>query len=301
MLDELRWFIAVADQGNLTAAADEVHVSQPTLSRMVARLERELGVALFERTGRGLELTRYGQVYLDRARRANAELDAAKREIDELREPARGGLRLAFLHSFGVELVPELIRRFRAENPGVRFTLFQDAAETVVDHVDAGDADLAIVAPRPMRTDMAWRPIIDQRLALAVPADHRFAERPQIGIAEAADEPFVVMRKGFGMRRILDELCAQAGFEPNITFESTELATVAGLIGAGLGVGILPIEDSPRQPNLVMVPLVGPTREVGLVWQTTRPLPSVAKQFVDFVLNRHTADAATPFTDAPAD
>lgn len=284
MDEELRWFIAIAETENLTEAAAEVHASQPTLSRFLARTERDLGVALFDRSGRRLVLNRFGEVYLDRTRRAVAQLDAGRRELDELRLPARGAVRLAFLHSFGVTLVPDLIRRFRHDNPDARFTLSQDAAATVVGHVADGDADLAIVSPRPMRTDMAWAAIARQELALVVPPDHRFAGRGRIGLPEVADEEFIVMERGFGMRRIFDELCAAADVTPRIAFESSELATVVGLVGAGLGVGVVPVEANSPSADVATVPLAGESREIGLTWLRSRPLPDAAVRFREFVV-----------------
>lgn len=290
MHHELDWFIAIAEAENLTAAGEQVRVSQPTLSRFVGRLEVDLGVELFDRHGRRLVLNRFGQVYLERARRARVQLDTARREIEELRRPTRGAVRLAFLHSFGVLLVPDLIRGFRDANPGARFTLTQDAAATVVDHVVNGDADLAIVSPRPMRTDMAWHPIAEQTLALVVPRSHRFAGRSTIGLAEAADEEFIVMERGFGMRRIFDELCAAADIAPTITFESAELATITGLVGAGLGIGVVPVDDpGPRRgaaPDVVLIPLSGESREIGLTWFRPRPLPEASERFREFVVRR---------------
>ncbi|MFW0793078.1 LysR substrate-binding domain-containing protein [Gordonia sp. CPCC 205515] len=288
--DDVKWFIAIAETENLTVAAARAHVSQPTLSRFLVRLEQHLGVALFDRQGRAIVLNRYGQVYLERARRAAAQLEAGRREIDELRMPAQGAVHLAFLHSFGVRLVPDLIRRFRQDNPSARFVLTQDAAATVVRHVVAGDADLAIVSPRPMRTDMAWGSIAEQRLALAVPRDHRFAGRDSIGLAEAADEEFIVMQRGFGMRRIFDELCAAADLTPTIAFESGELTTITGLAGAGLGVGVVPVEDADPHTDVALVPLAGETREIGLTWFRPRPLPDAAGRFRDFVLGGGQAD-----------
>lgn len=282
VMEDVGWFIAIAETQNLTVAAQRVHSSQPTLSRFVTRLEREVGVALFDRVGRRLVLNRYGEVLLDRSRRAASQMEAAHREIDELRAPSQGAVRLAFLHSFGVSLVPELISAFRADHPHVRFTLTQDAAATVVDGVVAGASDLAIVAPRPMRTDMAWAPIADQKLALVVAAGHRFAGRDRIGLAEAADKEFIVMAHGYGMRRIFDELCAAADITPAIAFEASELATIAGLVAAGLGVGVVPMEDT-VPPGVVFVPLTGQSREIGLTWFRGRPLPVAAARFRDFV------------------
>ena len=288
MYDDLRWFIAIAETQNLTAAADRVHSSQPTLSRFLGRLERDLGVALFDRDGRRLVLNRFGRVYLDRARRAASQLEAGRREIDDMRAPARGAVRLAFLHSFGLGLVPELISGFRIENPEARFTLTQDAAATVVGHVVDGEADLAIVAPRPMRTDMAWARVAEQKLALVVPREHRFAGRDQIGIVEAGDEP--------GHRCQLRRLERDRGIEivccTDLVEDPPHAVAVLHhdelLVAAGLGVGVVPVEESVRHPGVELIPLAGESREIGLTWFRGRPLSDVASRFRDFVVARST-------------
>ncbi|WP_296389351.1 LysR family transcriptional regulator [Williamsia sp.] len=289
---EADWFVDLAELENVSAAARRLHLSQPTLSRMLARLERELDTELFDRHGRRLVLNARGQIFLTHCRRARAEFEAARHEIADLIDPVEGTIRLSFLHSFGIRLVPELIGDFR-RGARVAFTLTQDAAETVVDHVRAGDADLAIVSPRPTDTDVVWSPLLRQRLGLAVPRDHRLAGRSEVSLVEVSEEPFVTMGQGFGMRRILEELCAEADFRPDITFESSELGTVAGLVGAGLGVAVLPIEDAPQVPTSVsVIPLAGSQtwREIGVIWQRDRPLSPAAARFRDFVVARSQLD-----------
>lgn len=285
-MDDLRWFITLAELERMTAAADRLHIAQPTLSRMLARLERELGAQLFDRHGKRIELNAAGRLYYDRARRAQSELDAAARDIADLTSPSVGTVRLAFQHSFGLWLVPQLIRAFRAQEPRVTFTLAQGATNVIAGWVAAGETDVAIVSPRPVAPDLGWRLLRRQRLALAVPADHPFAVRPDIDLRAAMNEPFIAMQPEFGMRRILEELCATAHFRPNIAFETSELATIAGLVAAGLGVSVLPMDDNPQYPpELVHIPLTGTdaSREIGLVWNVDRRLARPARAFAQFV------------------
>lgn len=285
---DFEWFVDLAETENVSVAAQRLHVSQPTLSRALARLEREVGATLFDRRGKRLALNDRGRVYLTHCRRARAEMEAARHQIADMIDPVEGTIHLSFLHSFGVRLVPEWIGAFRRD-AHVSFTLSQDAAETVVGRVLSGEADLAVVSPRPRSTEVAWAPLMHQRLGLAVPVDHRFAARSEVAFDEVASDPFIAMAPGFGMRRILDELCAANDFRPDITFESTELGTMAGLVGAGLGVAVLPIEDGAHTPETVsLIPLSGSqtTREIGLIWQRDRALPLPSARFRDFVVER---------------
>jgi DNA-binding transcriptional LysR family regulator len=282
------WFIPLAELENMSATARRLHLAQPTLSRMLARLERDLGVELFDRHAKRLRLNSFGQIYLGHLRRAVAEMDAARHEIADRAGPVEGAIDVAFLHSFGVWLVPALIGGFRRQaSSRVTFTLTQGAAEAVVERVVAGPAELAIVSPRPRSNDVAWAPILRQQLALAVPADHPLAVREEVAMTEVHAESFIAMSSGFGMRRILEELCAEADFRPRITFEATELGTVAGFVAAGLGVAVLPIEDNPQlPPGLTLLPLTGDrsSRDVGLIWHRDRAMTPPAQRFRDHVL-----------------
>ncbi|MFI6869095.1 LysR family transcriptional regulator [Nocardia sp. NPDC050406] len=285
--DDLHWFTTLAELERVGAAAERLHLTQPTLSRMLARLERRLGVQLFDRHGKRLTLNDFGRVYYEHARRAQSELDAAARELADLANPAKGVVRLAFQHSLGARLVPELIAGFRRTSGRITFTLSQDAADVVTDAVVDGTADLALVSPKPTTPGLGWRPLLRQRLALAVPADHRLATRRHIHLAEAADAEFMAMHPGFGMRRVLDDLCAAADFRPRITFECSNLGTIAGLVAVGLGVALLPLED-PRvmglQPGLTLLPLADPnaTRTVGMIWSPAAAPSEAARRFRDY-------------------
>ncbi|NNH73038.1 LysR family transcriptional regulator [Nocardia uniformis] len=285
--DELHWFTTLAELERVGAAAERLHLTQPTLSRMLARLERRLGVRLFDRHGKRLTLNDFGRVYYEHARRARFELDAAARELADLANPAQGTVRLAFQHSMGARVVPELIAGFRRTSGRVTFTLTQDASDTVTAAILAGTADLGLVSPKPTAGGVGWRPLLVQRLALALPADHRLATRRQLHLAEAADADFIAMRPGFGMRHVLDDLCAAADFRPRIAFECSNLSTIAGLVAVGLGVSVLPLEDLPvigPHPGLALVPIADSNamREVGMIWSTGAATSEAVRRFRDF-------------------
>lgn len=271
-IDDLAWFTDLAETRNMVDTALSTGISQSALSRRLAGLEEEIGTPLFDRLGRSLRLNRQGQIIADAARDVRGRwLDAveqARRDVD----PERGTVRLAFMHSLGTWLVPELLRSYRAEHPGVHFELVQGAARDLVDRVTSGQSDLALVGPEPTAEiragEVRWAELAQQSLGLAVPDSHRWSGRPDIDLAEAHDEPFVAMLDGFGTRILLDQLSADAGFRPRLVFESMELTTVAGLVSAGLGVALLPLEDpNLRLPGMTVIPLrTQRRRELGIVW-----------------------------------
>jgi DNA-binding transcriptional LysR family regulator len=279
---DYEWFITLAELQHVTATADQLGMAQPTLTRMLARLEQRLGVELFDRRGRRLSLNAYGRIFYQHARRAQLELDSARRAIEDLTNPAVSEVRLGFLHSFGAAVVPRLIADFTKASPRAAFTLEEDAAESLADMVESGALDVAVVSPRPGKPTLAWRSLFRQRLGVAVSREHRLAEYAEVSMAELANEPFVAMHPGFGMRRLLDELCAAAQFRPRIVLESSDLSTSAGLVAAGLGISLMPLDGTEYSPGAVTLRLtdVDAYRDVGMIWNSARPLSVTVRDFI---------------------
>ncbi|MCP9274625.1 LysR family transcriptional regulator [Mycolicibacterium arenosum] len=282
-LDDLRWFVVLADTEHVTDAAAELGVSQPTLSRALARFEERAGVALFDRVNRRMRLNEYGRIVLEHARRGLAEMELAGERIAALRDPDSGRVRLAFLHSLASWYVPERLRRFRQAAPAVAFDLFQGPAHEITERVLTGQSDLAITSPRPEAAELAWRRLHVERLCLAVPRDHPLAAKSRMRLSAAAGEPFVALEQPFGLRLLMDDLWAEDGLEPEIVFEATEIPTMEGLVAAGFGVAIVPVPRDGGDPKVVHVPLTNARakREVGVVWVRDRILPPPAERFAD--------------------
>jgi len=274
----LEQLVALADTGSVTAAAARLGVPQPTVSRTIARLARELGTDLVVREGRGVRLTRQGAVLAEHGRAALRELRAGLDAVRSDADPASGHVVLGFLHSMGPRAVPELLRRFRSAHPGVSVGLVQDAAEVVLDGVLAGRVDLALASPVPARPDLRSRALARQPLVAVLPRRHRLAARGRVAVTDLVTDPMITMRAGYGVRTLTDDLLRAAGLPLVYAFESDEMTTVAGLVSAGLGVSVLPrgaaagtatIEVALRAPAAVRV--------ISLAWSARRTLtPPVA-------------------------
>jgi DNA-binding transcriptional LysR family regulator len=284
----LRQFVAVAREEHMTRAAESLGIPQPTLSRSIARLEAELGVPLFTRPGRSVRLTRHGRSLLECSQRALVALSASLERLTGEADPDRGRVALGFLHTLGGEVVPRLVRDFRAAHPAVRFALVQDGSQRLLARLGDGEIDLCLTSPLPAGADVRARGLAEQRIDLFVPAGHRLAARRDgLPLAAAAGEDFIVMEPGYGLRAITDALCREAGFEPRVTFEGEEVDTARGLVGAGLGVSLLPATASSlADPSVVPVRVSAPraARTVGLAWAADRPLSAPAAAFRDFAL-----------------
>jgi DNA-binding transcriptional LysR family regulator len=284
-LEELEWFVALAEIEHVTEAAAELGVSQPTLSRALRRFEAQVGIPLFDRVNRRLRLNPYGQIVLEHARRSIAEMQSAVDRIDALRDPDTGRVRLAFLHSLASWFVPEQLRRFRESAQGIAFDLFQGPAPELTQRVLGGQADIAITSPRPKTEGLVWHRLYEERLCLAVPRGHRLASRARVRLSAAADEPFVALESQTGMRQLTDELWDEDGIRPDIVFEATEIPTMEGLVAAGFGVAVVPVPRAGDESKVVHVPLtnLGAKREVGLVWDRNRALSPPGERFVTFL------------------
>ncbi|MDO5669276.1 MAG: LysR family transcriptional regulator [Corynebacterium sp.] len=287
---DLRGFVAVAESGHLTETAQALGIPQPTLSRRIRRVETVVGAELFDRLSRRLVLNARGRAYLPHARSALTELAEGRAKVARLMDPESGTVRLDFMHSLGTWMVPDLLRDYRALHPGVDFQLHQGASRALIDRVLADATDVALVGPRPAEAGgtLGWHQLELQRLALAVPEGHRLAGQGPIDLREAAAEPFIGMLPGYGTRMLLDRIAADLDFTPQLVFESMELTTVVGLVSAGLGVALLPLDDPYLAPQgIVLRPLDPPQhRELGLVWRAGAQEAPPVDQFRRFVMGR---------------
>ncbi|MFJ9032244.1 LysR family transcriptional regulator [Streptomyces sp. NPDC102274] len=283
----LAHFAGVARHEHVTRAAQDMAVPQSTLSRAMVRLERDLGVALFARKGRTVSLTPAGRTFLTSVERALAEVERAAESVRADADPASGKVAFGFLHTMGWETVPGLIRAFRADHPRVRFQLVQNYGEAMLERLRAGELDLCLTSPVPDAPDLVARRLDEQRLRLVVPDDHRLAGRRRVRLAEAADETFVTLEPGYGLRRITDDLCAEAGFRPRVAFEGEEAETLRGLVAAGLGVALLP-PPAVARPGVAELTVTAPraAREIGVAWLDGHPDTPPVAAFKRFLLSR---------------
>jgi len=282
--DQLAYFRAVARTGNVSRAAEELGISQPALSRAIARLERDLGVALFTRTGRTIALSRYGHAFQRRVERALDEIDEARREVSELARADTSSVSLGFLRTLGAALVPQLVRSFRAGHPGVHFTFTQNNGAALETMLLAGTISLALTVGPPALPALSWERVTTQRFVLIVPPDHRFARRKVVKLADLRDETFLSFKPGHAVRDFTDELCRQVGFAPTIAFEADESNSIRGFVNAGFGVALVPQTGTAEDAPGIRISDPQAAREVGLAWLGNRPLTGAEWDFRAFAV-----------------
>jgi DNA-binding transcriptional LysR family regulator len=287
LADKLQYFLAAARHDHIGQAADELNLSQPALSRSIQKLEEELGVQLFDRTGRGVHLNAAGKILLNRVKRASAEFEDAIRELAELSSAKRKTVSLGYLSTFGIRLIPELVKNFCDTDPDVEFKLLEGPSPFLTDQLLKGEIDLCVSAQL-LDPALMWRPLFDEDLHALLHPGHRLADRETIDLAELAEDNFVALKPGNGLRQTLDDLCRQAGFIPKIKFEGYEVATLRGLVGSGFGVTLAPKRQIAAQTQAISIPIRVPRcyHVIGLSWRKGRWLSPKTISFSEYLLSK---------------
>jgi molybdate transport repressor ModE-like protein len=249
MLDvrRLRVLREVAQQGSFSAAADALSYTQSAISQQIAALERETGTTLLQRRAGGVRLTDAGRALVARADVIFAQLDDAERELAAIAGLRGGRVRLASFPSAGATLVTEAVSRYQRRHPEVELSLSEGEPDETVPALKRGDFDLAIVfdydhrrAPKILDESLDCIHLFDDPMRLVLPADHPLTRRKTIRLEELADESWVGGCGGGVCNAMVMDWCADAGFEPNIAFESDDHNVLIGLVAAGVGVALLP-------------------------------------------------------------
>lgn len=286
---DLERLLAVADHEHVTDTAAILGITQPTLSRALARVEAELGARLFERAADGVHLTPIGMTVAQGARDVVARYDQLLADVRGELDPESGVARLAFLDSMATSLVPQLLREFHAQAPRVRVLLSQEPAHELEADLARGAVDLAITSVRP--AGHGWHLLQEERLVVAVPPTHRLARRSRLRLADLVGEELVTTPPGYGFRTLVDGLLREAGVALEVSFESQDLATIEGLVAAGLGVAIVPeaIVGVSGTHGVQILGSPGARRAIGLTWRTDRQLPPAAERLRAAITARNPA------------
>jgi DNA-binding transcriptional LysR family regulator len=290
-LQQLRYVEAIAAHRHFTRAAMASQISQPALSHKIKLLEQELGVQLFERSRRGARLTEAGELLLRRARRVLAEVDAARHEIASLKGLKTGHVLLGAMQALGGLKLPRLISQFHRQNPNIQVSL-RDASTTreMLNMVVTDHLDLAIVAldvERPSTIEAV--PLVRERLVMGVPRSHKLATAGSVKLEQFADEQFVFLGRGTGLRAITEGAAHNAGFTPRVGFETSSLERILALVAEGLGVALVPAStvEGRQLPELAAIPVQPAVhRTVGVVWRAKRQHAPATDAFIA-LLQRH--------------
>lgn len=286
----LKYFQVIARLENMTRAAQELRVAQPSLSKTLARLETQVGVPLFDRQGKRIKLNQFGKIFLAHVNRSLMELEEGVKEISDLASRDMGSVTVA---SATARLLPSLIREYLTATPKVKFRLLQvtQHSELFLQLIN-GEIDFSISSLAIRQKGVVCKPLIREEIFLAVPQGHRLAGRKEIHLGEIADDPLISYTTECGLGEIVNQFCLEADFLPNIAFECTAPEVICELVGAGLGVAFLPeyLWDMINTEALIKLRLKYPDchRQIWLSWMEGRYLSLAALEFRRFIMNYFT-------------
>ena len=283
-LHQLRYFLAVAQTGSFSRAAELCFVAQPSLSQQIGKLERELKEKLFDRERNGAVLTEAGEKLRIRAERVVNELRLAQEEIRDLRGEVGGPLRLGVLPTIAPYYLPKVLPLFLAEFPAIELAVFEETTQQLVTALRDRELDLALLSP-PLPNQLASAAIFSEELLLALPPSHPLASRSEIPLDELREEPFILLHESHCLGEQALVYCHNHEFRPRVSCRSEQLETVKQLIAAGLGVSLLPAMACAAGDQLAYRHLRDPRpgRAIHLSWSRNHSLSRAARAFHRFV------------------
>lgn len=286
-LSDLEAFVAVADFASFRRAADHVHLSQPALSRRIAKLEGALDVRLFDRTTRTVTLTAVGRDFAGKARALLDSLEHSLLALGDIAASRAGEVSVACVPSAVYYFLPNVIRRYHERFPRIRVRIIEDSANTALSAVTRGEADFGLNFIGTQDPDIAFEPLLKERFVVACHRDHPLARQRKVTWSQLRGHDYMTVSKSSGNRLILDLALADVPDRPAWFYEVRHVSTLLGLVEAGLGIAAVPqlAMPGPGHATLVSVPLSDPTvtRTLGLVLRRGRTPSPAAQAFYDLI------------------
>lgn len=296
-LADLRAFLAVADLGSFRAASDALHLSQSALSRRADKLEAALGVQLFTRTTRRVELTTIGRGFVPRARNVLNELENALVGIQDVAERLSGMVTVACVPSAVAYFLPGVIRAYHAKYPRIRIRIIDESSSQVLTAVARGDADFGLTYIGTNDAEIEFRPLLEEPFVVALGRNHRLAKRQSLKWSDLADQPYITLAQGSGNRFLIDQALALSAWQPRHFCEVQHVPALVSMVENGLGIGVVPRLAMPANDHgtLVSVPLTDPpvSRTIGLIHPRGKVLNPVAKLFYELIAEQVESQSRT--------
>lgn len=279
-LSSLQAFIKVAELGSFSAAAEELFLTQPAVSKRIAQLEEELGVQLFDRIGHRISITEAGKTLLPGAARIIEEVKDTQRQVANLSGDIRGALRIGTSHHIGLHRLPPFLKAFTRNHPEVELDIRFMDSEAACQQVSHGELELAVVTlPSKPGTELECQELWDDLLVPVASTDHPLARSQTIAISELCQHPAILPGKGTFTRIIVENAFSQADQALNVALETNYLETILMMVSIGLGWSILPVSMLTDDVTTLKVPKLELHRQLGLVTHKDRTLSNAAQAF----------------------
>ncbi|CAM4290168.1 LysR family transcriptional regulator [Paenibacillus phoenicis] len=290
-LRQLLYTLKIAEEKNFSRAADKLHIAQPSLSQQLSKLEQELGVKLFQRNTSTVELTYAGASFIAHAQKIMDAVAQLRQEMDDISQLRAGRVVVGSMPITGSHLLPYVLPAFKASYPNIQVTLLEDTSLNLEKLTAEGGTDLSLLSLPLLEPTLSYEPIGEEIIDLAVPPDHPLTKTPGVleqgvEMKQLENEPFIVLKKGQGFRKMTADLCREAGFEPNVVFESNNIETVQSLVAAGMGITLVPrfiarAKRSELIPAYLPLAAPAPSRTLVIAYRKGRYLSKAAEAFIE--------------------
>lgn len=291
-LRQLQYTLQIAEERNFSRAAEKLHIAQPSLSQQLSKLEKELGVMLFQRNTSSVDLTHAGASFIVHARKIMDAVEQLRQEMDDISQLRSGRVVIGSMPITGSHLLPYVLPAFKEAYPEIQVTLLEDSSMNLEKLTASGGTDLSLLSLPLQEPSLTYEIIGEEVIDLAVPPQHPLAERflhatgEKVTMEQLKDESFIVLKKGQGLSTMTFDLCRRAGFEPNVVFESNNIETVQSLVATGMGITLVPrfIARAKRSELIpVYLPLADPvpSRTLVIAYRKGRYLSKAAEAFIE--------------------
>lgn len=291
-LRQMQYAIQIASEKNFSRAAEKLHIAQPSLSQQLSKLEKELGVLLFQRTTNSVELTHAGSVFVDKAQGILDAVEQLKKEMEDISLMKKGRLVVGSMPITGSTILPWVVPVFQESFPEIEISLVEETSANLETLTTAGKTDISLLM-LPLHEDtLVYDLLFEEETVLAVPPGHPLASKAggePIDVTTLEKESFISLKKGQGFRQLTVDLCQNAGFTPNIVFESSNMETIQSLVASGMGIAFVPYLISKRtwsELTPVHLKLAGrPSRTLVIAHRRGRYLSKAAEAFIETMKN----------------
>jgi LysR family hydrogen peroxide-inducible transcriptional activator len=239
-LHQLRYLVEVANTRNFTRAARDCHVTQPTLSHQIKKLEEEIGEPLFQRRKKGAFLTPLGERIFEHARAILGTVESVRQEASAFSTKIQGRLRIGIIPTVAPYYLPRLLSACRRKHPGITFQVTEEPTENLLASMRSGALDAVILSPPVLGDDLILKDLFEDEFLLALPPKHALTRGKSVRLADTMPFPMILMNDAHCLRGQTLHLCKRAGFTPQVFIQSAQLDTVLAMVEAGLGISLIP-------------------------------------------------------------
>jgi LysR family hydrogen peroxide-inducible transcriptional activator len=282
-IHQLRYFVAVADEGSFSRAAAKVRVAQPSLSQQIRKLEAEIGQPLFDRLPRSVVLTEAGRCFIDYARQILTSIEDARRCVNELEGEISGTLAVGAIPTIAPYVLPQLVRNFHEHYPEVTLEIVEDVTDGITRRIEAGELDVALASTCQQSPTLRREWLDNEPLLALVPKEHPLAKKTLIELDDLKSERFLLLHEMHCLSRQVHHLLESRRLRPQIALAGSQLTTIANMVAASIGVSIVPqlMVKHQATPGCISLPFTPPVpeRELNLLYNPLRFQSKAATAF----------------------